>query len=98
VGGEGDRSGADVARVLKPEGRFALTTWLSRGGNGAPPFPIDYQPLLTAAGLVVEAFHEPPDWRVRELAVFAGGCEPNWGRRSRRCSWQRLRRCPTRTL
>jgi len=62
----------EVGRVLRPEGRFAFTTWLSRGGNGAPPFPVDYQPLLTAAGFVVEACHEPPDWQDRELAVFAG--------------------------
>jgi SAM-dependent methyltransferase len=62
----------EVARVLKSRGRFAFTTWLSRGGGAAPPFPADYQPLLSAAGFVVEACHEPVDWRRRELAVFAG--------------------------
>jgi SAM-dependent methyltransferase len=61
----------EVARVLKPDGRFAFTTWLSLGGRAAPPFPMDYQPLLRAAGFVVEACQEPPNWQHRELAVFA---------------------------
>jgi SAM-dependent methyltransferase len=62
----------EVARVLKPDGRFAFTTWLSRGGGSAPPFPMDYQPLLSAAGFALEACQEPRDWQHRELAVFAG--------------------------
>ena len=47
----------EVARVLKPDGRFAFTTWLSRGGGTMPPFPTNYQPLLTTAGLILEACH-----------------------------------------
>ena len=62
----------EVARVLKPGGRFAFTTWLSRSGRATVPFPVDYRPLLSAVGLSFEACHEPPDWQPRESAVFAG--------------------------
>jgi SAM-dependent methyltransferase len=62
----------EVARLLKPGGRFAFTTWLSLGGPAAPPFPMDYELLLRGAGLDLEVSAEPPDWQGRELAVFAG--------------------------
>jgi SAM-dependent methyltransferase len=62
---------AEVARILKAGGRFAFTTWVSRQVDAGPPFPVDYQPLLEAAGLVLERCHEPPNWDRRESAVFA---------------------------
>jgi SAM-dependent methyltransferase len=61
----------EVARVLKPGGRFAFTTWLARREGAGPPFPVDYRPLLEAAGMVLDACREPPNWEPRESAVFA---------------------------
>src|SRR2546427_9506384 len=60
---------AEVARILKAGGRFAFTTWVSRQVDAGPPFPVDYQPLLEAAGLVLEWCHEPPNWDRRESAA-----------------------------
>ena len=62
---------AEVGRTLKPGGRFAFTTWVSRTGTAGPPFPVDYGPLLEVEGLVMDACHEPPNWQSRESAVFA---------------------------
>lgn len=62
---------ANVERMLKPGGRFAFTTWVARRHGEGPPFPVDYSPLLTAAGLVPEASREPARWEERESAVFA---------------------------
>jgi hypothetical protein len=68
-----DRSAvlAEVGRIVKRGGRFAFTTWLSRQPGTGPPFPVDYQPLLEAAGFSLQWCHEPPDWEQRESAVFA---------------------------
>ena len=62
---------ANVERMLKPGGRFAFTTWVARTQGEGPPFPVDYSPLLTAAGLVSVVTREPPQWEERESAVFA---------------------------
>jgi SAM-dependent methyltransferase len=62
---------AEVARILKPDGRFAFTTWVSRQVDAGPPFPVDYRPLLETVGLVLDSCHEPSNWQQRELAVFA---------------------------
>ncbi len=68
-----DRSAvlAEVGRIVKRGGRLAFTTWLLRQPGTGPPFPVDYQPLLEAAGFSLEWCHEPPDWEQRESAVFA---------------------------
>ena len=62
---------AEVGRIVKRGGRFAFTTWLSQQTGIGPPFPVDYQPLLEAAGFSLQWSHEPPNWEQRELAVFA---------------------------
>ena len=62
---------ANVERVLKPGRRFAFATWVARRHGEGPPFPVDYSPLLTAAGLVSVVSLEPPQWEERESAVFA---------------------------
>jgi len=62
---------ANVERMLKPGGRFAFTTWVARRHGEGPPFPVDYSPLLTAAGLMPESSREPSRWEERESAVFA---------------------------
>jgi SAM-dependent methyltransferase len=61
---------AEVFRLLKPGGRFAFTTWLSRRVGAGPPLPVDYRPLLESANLFLNSCHEPPEWERRELAVF----------------------------
>jgi ubiquinone/menaquinone biosynthesis C-methylase UbiE len=63
---------SEVHRILKPGGRLVFTTWLRRHPGKGPPFPVDYQPLLKAAGLHQVWCHEPMAWEKRELAVFAG--------------------------
>jgi len=63
---------SEVHRILKPGGRVAFTTWLLRRPGKGPPFPVDYQPLLKAAGLHQVWCREPMAWEKRELAVFAG--------------------------
>lgn len=63
---------SEVHRILKPGGRLAFTTWLLRRPGKGPPFPVDYQPLLKAAGLHQVWCREPMAWETRELAVFAG--------------------------
>ena len=62
---------AEVGRTLKPGGRFAFTTWVSRLGTAGPPFPVDYRPLLEVERLVMDACHEPLNWESRESTVFA---------------------------
>jgi SAM-dependent methyltransferase len=61
---------AELGRIVKRGGRFAFTTWLSRQAGTSPPFPVDYQPLLEAAGFSLQWCHEPPGWERRESAVF----------------------------
>lgn len=62
---------SEVQRILKPGGRLAFTTWLRRRSGQGPPFPVDYQSLLKAAGLRQVWCREPMAWEKRELAVFA---------------------------
>jgi hypothetical protein len=62
---------AEACRLLKPAGRFAFTTWVSRQADTGPPFPADYQPPLQTVGLTLESCDEPSNWEQRESAVFA---------------------------
>lgn len=79
----------EAARLLRPGGRFAFTTWeqydLARPAFQAHPLLrshlhlpggaaqiVDYRPLLEAAGLAVEAYEEPPDWRRQQRAMAEG--------------------------
>lgn len=53
----------EVARILRPGGRFGFTTWEQSGYStrlGAPQLA-DHRPLLAAAGFDVEMYEEPPD-------------------------------------
>ncbi|GAB4213873.1 MAG: hypothetical protein OHK0022_51590 [Roseiflexaceae bacterium] len=66
---------AEVARLLRPGGVFAFTTWcISEPFDGRARVH-DYRPLLEAAGFVVEGYEEPQGWRERQLAVFRLMCE-----------------------
>ena len=55
----------EIARILQPGARFALTNWES-----TEPDAIDYQVLFQDTGFVVEACDEKPDWERRQRAVY----------------------------
>jgi SAM-dependent methyltransferase len=66
------------ARLLRPGGRFVLTTWDHPGGVTAaelmPDREIvpDSRPLLEAAGLQVLAYDRIPSWDERAPAAYRG--------------------------
>jgi len=76
----------ELARILRPGGRIALTTWDYSGQPvNRPPQVADHRPLVEAAGLEVTSYDETPGWfellaattdgliaRVDELAAEAG--------------------------
>lgn len=64
----------EVARVLRQDGSFAFTTWEQTGGSERLRSPqlADYRPLLDAAGLTVELYGEPLDWRSQQRALVEG--------------------------
>jgi SAM-dependent methyltransferase len=65
------RAAAEVARVLRPGGRFVFTTWEAETGlPGIPPQVSDHRPLLEDAGFSVLAHGETVDWKRRQLAVY----------------------------
>jgi len=55
----------EVARILRPGGRFALTWWQSTrpGGRGDSR-------LLQENGFMIEECYEPPGWRQPQLAAY----------------------------
>lgn len=64
----------EVARILRPGGRFGFTTWEQPGYSerlGAPQLA-DYRPLLAAAGFDVEIYEEPPNWQRQQRALLEG--------------------------
>ncbi len=66
---------AEAARLLRPGGVFAFTTWcISEPFDDRARVP-DYRPLLEEAGFVVESYEEPQGWRERQLSVFHLMCE-----------------------
>jgi SAM-dependent methyltransferase len=55
---------AEMARILKPGGRLALTTWdYHTQPLGRPPQVPDHRPLFEAAGFHVRIYDETPGWR-----------------------------------
>ena len=62
---------AELARVLRPGGRLAMTSWDYEGQpRNRPPQVADHQPLAEEAGLVVLRYDETDDW-FRRCSVFA---------------------------
>jgi SAM-dependent methyltransferase len=60
----------ELARVLRPGGRLALTSWdYSSQPVGRPPQVADHRPLFEAAGLRVLAYDETDDWRERQTRI-----------------------------
>jgi SAM-dependent methyltransferase len=64
----------EVARILRPGGRFGFTTWEQLGYSpriGAAQVA-DHRPLLEEAGFTVETYEEPPGWEVQHRALAEG--------------------------
>ncbi len=74
----------EVARILRPGGRFAFTTWeqiepaalrphpLLKSSDNVGYHPLEHHRLLEEAGLVVETCEEPSDWRRQQQALAEG--------------------------
>ena len=64
---------AELARVLRPGGRLALTTWdYHRQPAGRPPQVDDHRPLFDAAGFDIVSYVDTDDWRHRATAIGDG--------------------------
>jgi SAM-dependent methyltransferase len=64
----------EVARLLRPGGRFGFTTWEQSGYSarlGAPQLA-DHRSLLAAAGFDVGIYEEPRDWQRQQRALLEG--------------------------
>jgi SAM-dependent methyltransferase len=67
------RAAKEVARVLRPGGRFVFTTWDFEITPPRWPSQVpDHRDMLREAGFAVEVYEETPDWRRRLLAVYQG--------------------------
>jgi hypothetical protein len=67
------RFAAEIARILRPAARFIFTTWeFAATPAGWPVQLSQHRDLLSEAGLALRACEETPDWRRRQLAVYAG--------------------------
>jgi ubiquinone/menaquinone biosynthesis C-methylase UbiE len=60
----------EIARVLRPGGRFVATTWdyISQP-MGRPPQVADHRELLALSGFDVLSYHEIPRWRENQVRV-----------------------------
>ena len=68
---------AEVARILRPRGRFVFTAY-ELDAPRAAPLPIlgtdpveDYRPALTAVGLRVDLYEEAPGWPEPMTATYS---------------------------
>ncbi len=52
----------EIARVLRPEGRLVMTTWVSR--------PSDLEVMVNNCGFRMLSCAETPRWRERQMAVY----------------------------
>jgi SAM-dependent methyltransferase len=64
----------EVARILRPGGRFGFTTWEQPGYSdrlGAPQL-VDHRPLLVETGFNVETYEEPSNWQHQQRVLLEG--------------------------
>jgi SAM-dependent methyltransferase len=61
---------AEMARILKPGGRAAVTTW-EMATSERPGWISNYRPVFEASGLRIDAYEEPTGWRERHIAQYA---------------------------
>jgi hypothetical protein len=65
---------AEVTRLLRPQGRLALTTW--EGFGDAPArFPRNLPAFIERAGLCVDRCIERPAWLQRQLRIYQHAAE-----------------------
>jgi SAM-dependent methyltransferase len=64
---------AEVARILRPGGRFVFTTWdFDHTPPGWPPQVPHHGDLLREAGFLLKIYEETPNWLRRQVAVYEG--------------------------
>ena len=59
----------EAARLLRPCGRLALTTWEGLGDAPAR-FPRELPTMIEDAGLIVDSCIQRPDWLSRQLSIY----------------------------
>jgi ubiquinone/menaquinone biosynthesis C-methylase UbiE len=64
----------EFARILKTGGTLGFTSWEQSGYSArlGTEQCADYRPLLEAAGFIIEAYEEPPEWRRQQRALAEG--------------------------
>ena len=63
----------ELARVIRPGGRLAMTTWdYHTQPVNRPPQVDDHRPLLEAAGFEVERYDDTEDWAARQRRTTDG--------------------------
>jgi hypothetical protein len=64
----------EFARILRPHGRFAFTTWEQPGYSPRLRAPqlADHRPLPQETGFEIEIYEEPPDWQRQHRALVEG--------------------------
>ena len=61
----------EIARLLKPQARFAFTNWdFARFPLDYPPPVSDHRPLLREAGFTIEAYEEMPEAEAKQRAFY----------------------------
>lgn len=64
---------AELARVIRPDGRLVMTSWDYHSQPAdRPPQIDDHRPLLAAAGFEVERYDDTESWLARQRATTAG--------------------------
>lgn len=61
----------EIARILKPQARFAFTNWDRDLSPPGYPLPVgDHRPLLREAGFTIEIYEELPEAEAKRRALY----------------------------